>query len=434
VLHADEPVAVGTNSRKARLVRLAEGLMTEAIVTGAAVSHGDTEAISERNLRASIVETQGELLGVHEAWSSLHRTSSNVSVFLSWNWLATWWDVFREPDWRLFVVLFHDAQRLVGIAPLWLRDEVTPTGRARNLRMLGTGEPEWEEVVSTQLDVIAAPGYEQVVGRSLWAELRRRHERWDTLIFENLLASSVLATHFAHAVRSSKDATLVCEESGFDYFVDLPSSWQAYVETLRPSFRDNLKRNRRRLEKLGQLSCKVVWSETEIATALRELKRLHEMRQTVKRRAGAFQSERFLRFHERLIALGLKDNTAELGLLAINDCNVAGWLSYRFKGRVSAYISGFDAKERRVHSLGLTNNAYRLERAISEGARVFDFLRAAPGSYKLDYGCQTDPMCSLRVFSATWAGKRSWLLYFAIRKLKDFWRILARSAGERRAW
>jgi CelD/BcsL family acetyltransferase involved in cellulose biosynthesis len=369
------------------------------------------------DLHVRFVDNEEDFHGLRDAWSSLHHKSENDSVFLSWKWLATWWEVFHEADWQLFMFMFHDNEQLVGIAPLWLREESTALGQVRCLRILGAGEPEWEEVVSTQLDVIAAPGYEQNVGRALWKELHARRGLWDSVFLENLLESSVLATHFSEAARAD-GVPLVRDQIGFDYYVDLPDSWQSYLGSIRNSVRDGIKKNRRRLEKLGNPSFHIVAEEAEIGPSLRELKRLHETRQSVKQRKGAFQSERFLRFHEQVIALGLKDNCAELGFLTIENRNITGWLSYRLKGRVSAYISGFDASEHRVHSLGLTNNSYRLERAISQGCRVFDFLRGAPGSYKLDYGCRTRPMCSLRLFNTSSAGRRNRLMHLAVGLLR----------------
>lgn len=372
------------------------------------------------DLRVSYVDNETDFRALRDAWSSLHRESENDSIFSSWNWLITWWGVFHEDDWKLFIFLFHDNEQLVGIAPLWYREELTALGRVKRLRLLGIGEPEWEEVVSTQLDIIAAPGYERNVGCALWNELHARRGHWDSVVLENLLETSVLATHFAEGARAD-GMTLVQEQIGLDYYVDLPDNWQSYLGSIRTSVRDSIKKNRRRLEKLGKPAVQIVADETGIGPSLRELKRLHETRQSVKQRKGAFQSERFLRFHERVIELGLQDNSAELGFLTVENRNITGWLSYRFKGRVSAYISGFDANEHRVHSLGLTNNSYRLERAISQACRVFDFLRGAPGSYKLDYGCQTRPMCSLRVFNMTNAGRLHHLLYCAAgisRKIK----------------
>jgi CelD/BcsL family acetyltransferase involved in cellulose biosynthesis len=224
--------------------------------------------------------------------------------------------------------------------------------------------------------------------------------------------------------------TVLRDQTGYDYYVDLPDNWQSYLGSVRGSVRDSIKKNRRRLEKLGSPSVRIVAEESGIELSLRELKRLHETRQSVKQRKGAFQSERFIEFHERVIALGLGDGTSELGFLTVENRNITGWLSYRFKGRVSAYISGFDAGEQRVHSLGLTNNSYRIERAISQGCRVFDFLRGAAGSYKLDYGCRTRPMCNLRVYSTSGAGRRIRIWHHASGLLRGLKRRLAGAPEE----
>ena len=68
------------------------------------------------------------------AWNRLLETSETHSVFLTWQWLSTWWDCFKDgADLYTFAVLQDD--KLIGVAPLRLCRE----GSERIVEFLGMG-------------------------------------------------------------------------------------------------------------------------------------------------------------------------------------------------------------------------------------------------------------------------------------------------------
>ena len=85
-------------------------------------------------------------------WDSLLRDSASASLFLTWEWLHTWWTHLAGSS-QLRMLAVRAGGELIAIAPF----QMTSNGVAHFpcLEMLGTGEAG-----SDYLDVIIRSGWE----------------------------------------------------------------------------------------------------------------------------------------------------------------------------------------------------------------------------------------------------------------------------------
>ena len=60
-----------------------------------------------------------ELFGLHDAWNGLLRSSASDCVFLTHEWLSSWWRHLAEGR-RLHVIVAREKGELIGILPLAL--------------------------------------------------------------------------------------------------------------------------------------------------------------------------------------------------------------------------------------------------------------------------------------------------------------------------
>src|SRR5258708_28460269 len=65
-------------------------------------------------------------------WNALLRRSAMDSVFLRWEWMRTWWDIFNR-NRKLFILTIRFNDRLVGLAPFYI--EWGPLGAPRTLKV-----------------------------------------------------------------------------------------------------------------------------------------------------------------------------------------------------------------------------------------------------------------------------------------------------------
>lgn len=91
--------------------------------------------------RVEMVTDFEYFLALRPAWSELLARSGSNSLTLSWEWLSSWWRVFQAAR-SLRIALVWDGNRLIGAAPLLLREQlswasgIVPT---RRMELLASG-------------------------------------------------------------------------------------------------------------------------------------------------------------------------------------------------------------------------------------------------------------------------------------------------------
>ena len=119
-----------------------------------------------------------EFKGLAREWEQLLRTMPGHSLFLTWEWLYYWGKHYLGQNQLRILLAFDDHERLVGIAPFYLRRAkahgVIPF---RELRFLGS-----EAVSSSYLDVITNEQHKPALFQSLYRYLfNEARKDWDIL-------------------------------------------------------------------------------------------------------------------------------------------------------------------------------------------------------------------------------------------------------------
>ena len=127
------------------------------------------------DLSCRLVTDPAEAERLRPAWTDLLGRSGRPELAASPDWMLIWWGVYGPTQGRrLRLALFHDAGRLVGLAPLLRRTHwhrgVLPF---RRLEFLASGEREGHGICSNHLNVIAERGAEEAVARA-WRPRSRR--------------------------------------------------------------------------------------------------------------------------------------------------------------------------------------------------------------------------------------------------------------------
>ena len=66
-----------------------------------------------------LITSLGELMTLQEEWNTLVALSAAPTIFLTWEWIASWLDTVH-PEARLFVITVRNRDgHLVAIAPFY---------------------------------------------------------------------------------------------------------------------------------------------------------------------------------------------------------------------------------------------------------------------------------------------------------------------------
>ena len=309
-------------------------------------------------------------------WNALLARAGHPSIFLSWQWQTAWARAVLGGRSLHLLRVADDAGTLAGLLPLYDEGE--------GVRRLVGGVD-----VSDYLDLIAPSGLEEEAWQALLQHRAGEASEWDL-----------------HAIRAASPTREIvprlCAAAGLGTEVEtedrcpvleLPSSWDAYLEGLSGKDRHELRRKMRKLER--ELPGSSVRSHAPLDGwdgALAEFLRLHRLSKAGKARFMDERMEVFFQDATRALAAA---GWARLWFLDWNGAAVASFLCLEYAGSVGLYNSGFDPAHAKL-APGIVLLAHVIRDAIERGVPVFDFLRGEE-SYKYAFGPKPQDLFRVRV-------------------------------------
>jgi CelD/BcsL family acetyltransferase involved in cellulose biosynthesis len=358
-------------------------------------------------------------------WNTLLAESASDQVSLTWEWLATWWEVFGS-DRELYLLVVRDEDRVVGLAPL-LRRSIAHYGVLpfRRLEFLCSGEEEADEICSPFLDFIFRRGREAEALGAVFDHLRQRQADWDEIVLTDVLANSPNLSHLQS----------LCHEDGIGWevtrnqtavYISLPPDWESYLASLSRNSRWKIRRGRRAVAEHGG-ELRVVDGAEGFSGHFETLIKLHQERWTTHGEPGAFASEKFTRFHRRLVQQLLPLGWIRLYVLLLAGEPVSAIYDFVYHGRAYFYQIGRTGKPCSIDSPGMAIQSFAIEQAIGEGLTEYEMYKGGPDSYKYHWGDRTREVLQLRLTRSN--PKEA--IYGAATKVVDGLRQIKRAVKQR---
>jgi CelD/BcsL family acetyltransferase involved in cellulose biosynthesis len=369
------------------------------------------------------IEDVERFAGMAEPWGALLAESDADCLFLTWEWLYTWWQHLAEGR-RLSLLAVRHGEELVAIAPLALAPpQLRRLLPLRSLQLLGTGT-----VGSDYLDVIVRRGWHDEAVAALAEYLRTERAMLELRQLRPEAAAWRLAERLEPRGWSSRQArTEVCP------FIPLAGqTWDSYLASLGSAHRYNLQRRLRNLRRDFTVGFERVQAEEDRTEALGRLIGLHEARWRERGASEAFVSPGLVSFHEAFSRLALSRGWLRLLELRLDGRAVAGLYGFRYGKTFLFYQSGLDpafAKQ----SVGLVTMGLAIKSAIEEGATEYDLLHGAE-PYKFLWARDARELRRLELYPPLWRGyvcQQALALGRAARRTAR--RVLPRAWAERMA-
>lgn len=311
------------------------------------------------------IENLARFEALKDEWNELVSASDSNCLFLTWEWLFTWWK-HRAEDRRLQLVTMRCDGQLIAAAPLalqpWHRRRLRPYPA---LDFIGMGE-----VGSDYLDILIRHGREKyacdvlakyLAGRKHVLELSRVNGDSGQAIG----LAAALQRHGWSALGTATDVCPIIDLSG--------RSWESYLATLGSDHRYNFRRRLKNLEKHWWVTLERVQTEEQRTMCLRLLVKLHRLCWQDRGGSGALHTQTLVRFHDEFSQLALARGWLRLYILRLNGEAAAAWYGFNYNGVFYFYQSGFDPRFLK-QSVGLVMTGLAIKSAIEDGARVYDFL------------------------------------------------------------
>ena len=340
------------------------------------------------------IENDDEFDSLHEEWNGLLERSASNGVFLTWEWLRTWWKHLAERR-KLSILALRNEGQLVGLAPLAIRpaafQRLFPF---RCSEFLGCGTAG-----SDYLDLIIREGSEAEALEALAPYFSRANR----MLEFGQLKSGAQATRLArslerHGWRSTTTTVGTCPK------IDLHGhTWNSYLAGLSSDHRYNVRRKTNALAKNFEVTFERVENEAQRGPALRALIDLHKKRWLEHGDSDAFHTAGHEAFHEEFTRLALERGWLRMDVLRLNGQPAAAIYALRYGASVSFYQSGFDPQYGK-YSVGLVAMAMSIHSAIEEGAEEYDFLHGTE-AYKFHWAAGSRDLERIQLYPP---GFRGW--------------------------
>ncbi len=296
-------------------------------------------------------------------WDALLACSAGDVVFLTWDWLSTWWEVYGGGLEPCVAIVLEDG-RLVAAAPCKVERRRRYGLGFRQLGFIGTGQA----VCPDFLDVVVERGRERELIPVLVDALVAAGG-WDTVTLTDVPETSASGPVLMEALRAAglrprREDDRICP------YLSLPATWAELEQRLTHNFRRNHRKKRRRLG-----ATLATWQPgDDLGRALDTLAALHQERMETSGRGGNFRKPDYRAFHERFAARAAARGWLYLAFLQHEGRAIAGRYGFLYRGTYYAYQSGFDPAAADA-SPGEVMLGLVLENLIERGAAEFNFLR-----------------------------------------------------------
>ncbi|MEX0833262.1 MAG: GNAT family N-acetyltransferase [Actinomycetota bacterium] len=312
---------------------------------------------------------------VRRDWSKLVEADASGTFFHTPRYLKLYWEEF-DGDGELLLSFAEQSNSIVGAAAF--------ERAGSTLRFLGGTE------VTDYMGPVASPDERDAVAKELLATLASRDD-WALADLRGMPEESPW-------LRSLQEAAVAqglwaqVEDIDVAPRIDLPGSFDEYLEGLPAKLRHELRRKERKLASDAG-GYRIVYSNEGTLTADLDLfVQLHLSSEGPK---GKFMQPGMEIFFRRLGEAFLPDDVFRLAFIESKGRRIAGAIGFQFRGTFYLYNSAYDHSWRAL-SPGMVLVGELIKEAIDGRCRVFDMLKGDL-SYKYRFGATPRKLMRLQI-------------------------------------
>jgi CelD/BcsL family acetyltransferase involved in cellulose biosynthesis len=346
------------------------------------------------------VSSAKDFANLNYDWNELLKKSKSDNIFLTHQWVSTWWKYFGKGR-ELKIIVAEENSELIGIAPFMLEKFYF----LKQISFIGVPHSDYH-------DFILLSGKERMTLEAILKYLYSCLD-WDIMklweIQQDSITLKILDENLLYPNR--KFARCICPK------LKLPENWKDLLNMLSPKMRHNLRYYRNRFEK----EFKVCYEDIENRELLEEnislLFQLHQKRWTENGSRGAFADSLTKNFYRDISYQFFDKDWLRLRVLKANDHPVSICYNFKYNEKFYYYQSGRDPNWSK-YSVGDLLLADTIRYAIQNGYNEFDFLRGEE-NYKKHWNTKNNYNFRIELVNHRFSSKIKYIIFRFFVTLKD---------------
>jgi CelD/BcsL family acetyltransferase involved in cellulose biosynthesis len=302
-------------------------------------------------------------LNARTEWDAALQRSKDNHVFLSWEWLSSWWKHYGQKR-EFFLVTVIDGDKILAAAPLMISRYNLYGIKLKKIEFIATPASDYHTFLLTDKKTDHV--------RMMLNYVEQNAMEWDCIELQEIPEDS----ETARILRIISKEPLNFEEKILTRcpHVFLPNKFEDFIKELSSSFRYNLHRYEKKLRKEFKVDFRICNDIEAVNIFMKIFFDLHQKRWQSQRLPGAFADKRFRDFHLDAARAFIKRGWLVLDFLVLNDEPRAAGYSFKCGYRLFQYLCGFDPQYSK-YSIGNLRQMHILKYCIENSLKECDFMR-----------------------------------------------------------
>ena len=320
-------------------------------------------------MKLEVINKLEQFESLEKEWDILLERSGKNSVFLTWEWLYSWWiNFYQGKELAVLVARDNDTGELIGVAPFYMQTvRLFRFITVKKIKLLGA-----EETGSTFMDFITLPAYKNQVIQLICKYLKENKGLWDVIelneINDHVETLEILRKNL------SDNFTLASFLGHSCIYIDLPDNYEMFLMSLGKHTRRNLRKATREAEDKFNIKVTVDTDVKNVKKNVETIFFLHELRFSSKSKSlSNFSGNKIREFHYQVAERLAKKNRLRFYFLKHENNPLACLYTFRYKETLFCYQSGFDPQWGKW-SLGDVIFRGAIEDCIKQSLHEFNFL------------------------------------------------------------
>lgn len=335
----------------------------------------------QRKLDFSVIKDRETLCALKDAWGDLLYRCGNDNVFLSYEWIFSYLEVYESYE-NLFVIVAKYENEIIGICPFKTKKLNFGFGiKAKEISFICDGHTDYQ-------DIIVLEEYRKQFYIELLDYLRANSGLWNVIRLSNIREDSDTIGGFARAAESARFEYKISDNQSC-FYLNLSShkEKQRVCQVISQTKYAKHKQRLRMLERLGEVRLMRYQDRNTVLDKIGDFFCLHQKRWAPIGKVTKFDDYRNQKFLVELINnLALDNFWVELASLEVNQKIVAIHLHFNRNGRYYYYNCTFDPDYGK-YSPGKILNWFLFKDLVEDKhIQVLDFLRGQE-DYKKTWAC-----------------------------------------------